>query len=138
MSELSIVQQWKKLFKELVKGGMDTQTLSLTDQYLRDNVRDFTWQQNVVKFPNVKVWETNHKWLSAPDPRDHEDKVRYLTYGCAFRLVDDTDKQQQTFHVVPDTLPTVWVCMCSRKCMTCYEVYIYICIYIYIYICIYI
>ena len=41
-SELSIVQQRKKLFKELVKGGLDTQTLSLTDQYLRDNVCDFT------------------------------------------------------------------------------------------------
>ena len=42
-SELSILQQRKKLFKELVKGGLDTQTLSLTDQYLRDNVCDFTW-----------------------------------------------------------------------------------------------
>ncbi len=34
VSELSFVQQWKNLFKELVKGGLDTQTLSLTDQYL--------------------------------------------------------------------------------------------------------
>ena len=91
------MQQWKKLFKELVKGGLDTQTVSLGDQYLRDNVCDFTWQQNVVKFPNDKVWETNHKWLETPDPREHEDNVRYLTYGCAFRLVDGTDKQQQTF-----------------------------------------
>ena len=32
VSEQSIVQQWKNLFKELVKGGMDTQTLSLVDQ----------------------------------------------------------------------------------------------------------
>ena len=54
VSELSIVQQWEKLFKELVKGGLDTQTLSLADKYLRDNVCDFTWQQNVVKFPNGK------------------------------------------------------------------------------------
>ena len=101
---------------------LEKQTLSLVDQYLRDNVRDFTWQQNVVKFPNGKVWETNHKWLAAPDPREHEDKVRYLTYGCAFRLVDGTDKQHQTFHADPDTLPTVWVCMCSRKCMACYDI----------------
>ena len=36
VSELSIVQQRKKLFKELVKGGLDTQTVSLGDQYLRD------------------------------------------------------------------------------------------------------
>lgn len=121
-SELSIVQRRKKLFKELVKGGLDTQTLSLADQYLRDNVRDFTWQQNVVKFPNGKVWEPHHKWLAAPDPREHEDKVRYLTYGCAFRLVDGTDKQHQSFHAAPDTLPTVWVCMCSRKCMACYDI----------------
>ena len=91
--------------------GLDTQTLSLADKYLRDNVCDFTWQQNVVKFPNGKVWETNHKWLTAPDPPEHEDKVRYLTYGCAFRLVDGTDKQQETFHTASDTLPTVWVCM---------------------------
>ena len=55
VSELSIVEQRKNLFKELVKDGLDTQTLSLTDQYLRDNVCDFTWQQNVVKFPNDKV-----------------------------------------------------------------------------------
>ena len=77
---------------------------------------------NSGKFPNGKVWETNHKWLAAPDPREHEDKVRYLTYGCAFRLVDGTDKHQQTFHEAPDTLPTVWVCMCSRKCMACYDI----------------
>ena len=32
--EQSIVQQRKNLFKELVKGGMDTQTLSVTDKYL--------------------------------------------------------------------------------------------------------
>ena len=35
-----IVQHRKKIFKELVKGGMDTQTLSVTDQYLRDSVSD--------------------------------------------------------------------------------------------------
>jgi hypothetical protein len=29
VSELSIVQQREKLFKELVKGGLDTQTLSI-------------------------------------------------------------------------------------------------------------
>jgi hypothetical protein len=86
VSELSIVQQRKKLFKELVKGDLDTQTVSLTDQYFRDNVCDFTWQHNVVKFPNGQVWETNHKWLTAPDPREYEDKVRYLTYGCDFRM----------------------------------------------------
>ncbi len=33
-SELSIVQQRKKIFKELVKGDLDTQTVSLADQYL--------------------------------------------------------------------------------------------------------
>jgi hypothetical protein len=42
-SELSIVSQRENLFKELVKGGLDTQSLSLVDQYFRDNVRDFTW-----------------------------------------------------------------------------------------------
>ncbi len=39
VSELSIVQQRKKLFKDVVKGGNETQTLSVTDQYLRDVVR---------------------------------------------------------------------------------------------------
>ena len=34
VSEQSIVQQRKNIFKELVKGGMDTQTLSVTDKYL--------------------------------------------------------------------------------------------------------
>ena len=46
-SEQSIVQQRKKIFKELVKGGMDTQTLSVTDQYLRDSVHDLIWHRNV-------------------------------------------------------------------------------------------
>ena len=34
VQRLPIVQQRQKLFKELVKGGMDTQTLSVADQYL--------------------------------------------------------------------------------------------------------
>ena len=34
VSELSIVQQRKKLFKDLVKGCNETLTLSVTDQYL--------------------------------------------------------------------------------------------------------
>jgi hypothetical protein len=34
VSELSIVQQRKKLFKDLVKGGNETLTLSVADQYL--------------------------------------------------------------------------------------------------------
>ena len=72
---------------------MDTQTLSFGDKYLRDAVSDVTWQKNVVTFPNGKVWERNQKWLTAPDPQGHEDPVRYLTYGCAFRLVDVTNKQ---------------------------------------------
>ena len=41
-SEQWIVQRWKKLFKELVKGGLDTQTSSVTDKYLRDVVSDMT------------------------------------------------------------------------------------------------
>ena len=38
VSELSIVEQRKKLFKDVVKGGNETQTLSVADQYLRDAV----------------------------------------------------------------------------------------------------
>ena len=83
-----IVQHRKKIFKELVKGGMDTQTLSVADQYLRDSVLDLIWHRNTVTFPNGKEWERNQKWLTAPDPQGHEDPVRYLTYGCVFRLVD--------------------------------------------------
>ncbi len=26
--------------------------------------------------------------MTTPDPQAHEDSVRYLTYGCVFRLVD--------------------------------------------------
>jgi hypothetical protein len=52
VSELSIVQQRKKLFKDLVKGGNETLTLSVGDQYLRDAVRPMTWNKNTVTFPN--------------------------------------------------------------------------------------
>jgi hypothetical protein len=38
VSELSIVQQRKKLFKDLVKGGNETLTSSVADQCLRDAV----------------------------------------------------------------------------------------------------
>ena len=39
VSELAIVQQRKNLFRDLVKGGNQTQTLSVADRYLRDAVR---------------------------------------------------------------------------------------------------
>jgi hypothetical protein len=122
VSELAIVQQRKNLFRDLVKGGNQTQTLSVADRYLRDAVRPMTWKKNAVTFPNGKEWASNQKWLAAPDPQGHEDAVRYLTYGCAFRLVDGVDKKFQTYHAAPDTHPTIWVCMCSRKCMACYDI----------------
>ena len=122
VSELAIVQQRKNLFRDLVKGGNQTQTLSVADRYLRDAVRPMIWKKNAVTFPNGKEWASNQKWLAAPDPQGHEDTVRYLTYGCAFRLVDGVDKRFQTYHAAPDTHPTIWVCMCSRKCMACYDI----------------
>jgi hypothetical protein len=121
-SEVSIVPDRKKLFKNMVKGGMETQTSSVADKYLRDEVRDAIWERNTVTFPNGKQFHINHKWLAAPDPQAHEDSVRYLTYGCVFRLVDGTDKRYQTFQTDPSTYPTVWICMCSRKCMACYDI----------------
>ena len=117
MSELSIVEQRKNLFKDVVKGGNETQTLSVADQYLRDTVCPMIWKKNEVTFPNGIEWTNKQKWLVVPDPQGHEDTVRYLTYGCAFRLVDGVDKRYQTYHADPDTYPTVWVCMCTRKCM---------------------
>ena len=98
---LAIVQQRKNLFRDLAKGGNQTQTLSVADKYLRDAVRPMIWKKNAVTFPNGKEWASNQKWLAAPDPQGHEDTVRYLTYGCAFRLVDDVDKRYQTFQDVP-------------------------------------
>jgi hypothetical protein len=81
VSELAIVQQRKNLFRDLVKGGNQTQTLSVADRYLRDAVRPMIWKKNAVTFPNGKEWASNQKWLAAPDPQGHEDAVRYLTYG---------------------------------------------------------
>jgi hypothetical protein len=59
----------KKAKKELVKGGMDTQTLSVTDQYCRDEVSPEVWGRNTTIFEssidmtllppihlNVKCW----------------------------------------------------------------------------------
>ena len=121
-SEVSIVQERKKLFKDMVRGGMETQTSSVTDKYLRDAVRDAIWDRNTVTFPDGKQWQRKQKWLAAPDPQAHEDVVRYLTYGCAFRLVDGLDKRYQTFQTAPGKYPTVWVCMCTRKCMASYDI----------------
>ena len=106
----------------MVRGGMETQTSSVVDKYLRDTVRDTIWERNTVTFPDGKQWQSKQKWLTAPDPQAHEDSVRYLTYGCVFRLVDDMDKRYQTFQAAPSTYPTVWICMCSRKCMACYDI----------------
>jgi hypothetical protein len=39
-----------------------------------------------------------------------------------FRLADDMDRRHQTFQGTPDKYPTVCVCMCTRKCMTCYDI----------------
>jgi hypothetical protein len=105
VSELSIVQQRKKIFKDIVKGGNETLTLSVTDQYLRDAVRSMTWTKNTVTFPNVKEWTSKQKWLATPDAQGHEDTVKYLTYGCAFRLVDGVDKTspRRTRHLVTST-----------------------------------
>ena len=94
----------------------------LPDQYLPDAVHPMTWTKNTVTFPNGKEWTNKQKWLETPDPQGHEDTVRYLTYGCAFRLVDGVDKKFQTYHAAPDTHPTIWICMCSRKCMACYDI----------------
>jgi hypothetical protein len=78
-----------------------------------------------------------------PDPQTREESVRYLTYGlfvyyesmkrklkikpiyecrCVFNLVDDIDQRYQTFQADSDKYPTVWVCMCTRKCMTSYDI----------------
>ena len=38
-SELSIVQDRKQLFKDMVRGGMETQTSSVADKYFRDSVQ---------------------------------------------------------------------------------------------------
>jgi len=54
VSELAIVQQRKNLFRDLVKGGNQTQTLSVSDKYLRDAVRPMIWKKNAVTFPNGK------------------------------------------------------------------------------------
>jgi hypothetical protein len=65
-----IVQQRKKIFKDLVKGGNESQTLSVADQYFRDAVCPMIWKKNTVTFPNGKEWSSEEKWLTAPDPKD--------------------------------------------------------------------
>ncbi len=105
--------------------GNETQTSSVTDQYLRDAVHPMIWKKNAVTFPNGKEWVSKQKWLVSPDPQGHEDTVRYLTYGCTYRLVDGVDKRYQTYHAVPDTYPTksgyacapesVWFPMTSQR-----------------------
>jgi hypothetical protein len=65
VSELSIVQQRKKLFKDLAKGGNETLTLSVADQYFRDAVRPMIWKKNSVTFPNGKEWVIKQKHTHA-------------------------------------------------------------------------
>ena len=76
---LSIVQERKKIFKNVVRGGMETQTSSVTDKYFRDAVRDTIWEKNTVTFPDDKQFHRNHKWLTAPDPQAHEDRVSQVS-----------------------------------------------------------
>ena len=70
VSELSIVQQRKKLFKDLVKGGNETQTLSVTDKYIRDNTHDMIWEKNTVTFPHDKEGTTTRSGCQFPIPGD--------------------------------------------------------------------
>ncbi len=83
---------------------------------------DTIWDRNTVTIPDDKQWQSKQKWLVVPDPQAHEESVRYLTYGCVFRLVVDMDQRYQTFQATPDKYPTVWVCMCTRKCMLSYDI----------------
>jgi hypothetical protein len=50
----------------MVSGGMETQTSSVPDKYLRDAVRDAIWQRNTVTFPDGKVFNVlahkQHGW----------------------------------------------------------------------------
>ncbi len=85
-------------------------------------MRDTIWQRNTVTFPHGNPCQRKQKWLTDPDPQANEDSVRYLTYGCVFRLVDVMDQRYQTFQADPGKYPTVWVCMSTRKCMTCYDI----------------
>jgi hypothetical protein len=85
-------------------------------------VFDTIWDRNTVTIPDDKQWQSKQKWLVVPDPQEQEESVRYLTYGCVFRLVDDMDQRYQTFQAAPDKYPTVWVCMCTRKCMVSYDI----------------
>ena len=68
-SEVSIVQESlrKRIFKDMLRGGMETQTSSVEDEYLRDVVREAIWNRNTVIFPHGKQWHSKHKWLSSPD-----------------------------------------------------------------------
>jgi hypothetical protein len=80
-SEVSIVQDRKKFFKNLVKGGMETQTSSVADKYLRDAGRDAIWERNTVTFPNGKQFHNNHKWLDRIH-RCRTDMVWYWSCSC--------------------------------------------------------
>ena len=40
VSQLSIVQDRKQIFKDMVRGGMETQTSSVADKYFREAVHE--------------------------------------------------------------------------------------------------
>ncbi len=96
-----------------MKGGRDTQTVSVEDKYFRDNVCDTIWEKNTVRQAVGKKPEV----VGFPDPQGPEDPVRYLTNGCSFRLADGDNKQYQTFQTVPDTYPTVCMYVYEKECV---------------------
>jgi hypothetical protein len=49
-----IVQERKKFFKGMLRGGMETQTSSVADEYFRDAVHETIWNRNAVTFPDGK------------------------------------------------------------------------------------
>ncbi len=79
MAEATIVQERKKIFKDMLRGGMETQTSSVADEYLRDAVCEAIWNRNTVTFPDVNQWHSQHKWLTAPDPHVHI-RIRICIY----------------------------------------------------------
>ncbi len=68
-SEVSIVQERKKLFKDMVRGGMETQTSSVTDKYLRDAVCDAIWQRNTVTFQMTSRGKASRSGWQLPIPK---------------------------------------------------------------------
>jgi hypothetical protein len=116
---LATVKQWKDL---LVKTLVRKDNLGESDTWLREQVKDPTWDKCVTHFKDRVKYNPNHQWFRQADPTTNETPPRYLQYGVSVQLTHNKDDRLLTTYGSPKKNPIMWICCVSKYCMRVYDV----------------